>query len=506
MNRTNKILLTFTGFQDPYSIGLVGEEEQSGPILSLLSVKTFDRIVLISTPRTVNNTAQTLKALNDLYPEIIVDILDLPLEDPTDYASIMKGLRSIIKKTKELTPKAKYYISLSSGTPQMHACWLLLTACGDIPATLLNIRPQRYITGKRPLVNEVELTSKEFPDIRARVCEIESTYSPTQDSKTVIEGIGIVGDHPKMRQALEVGSTLANSETPILITGETGTGKELFAKFIHLMSGCSTESFVPINCAAIPPELVESMLFGHKKGSFTGAINDQIGKFDQANGGTLFLDELGELPLPIQAKLLRVLEDRIIEPVGAKKSHKVRVRVISATNRDLRKFIKKGQFREDLYYRLNVGEINLPSLRERRSDIPKLALHVLDRVNASLKNPKRLTAAALSRLENYAWPGNVRDLQNAIERSARLSRKEVLDADDLIISDPITYADPLAVLPEPAQGFSIDEFIGSVRKQLILRAIELANGNKSEAARLLGITPQAVHKFFNKIDTNLNKS
>ncbi|MGD9160126.1 MAG: RNA repair transcriptional activator RtcR family protein [Desulfobacteraceae bacterium] len=297
MNQSVKILLTFTGFQDPYSLGLVGDEEQSGPILSLLSARIFDRIVLISTPRTVNNTGQTLKALNDLYPEIIVDILDLPLEDPTDYASIMKGLRSIVKKTKAIMPDAEYSISLSSGTPQMHACWLLLAACGDIPATLLNIRPQKYITGKRPLVNEVELTSDEFPDIRTRVCEIESIYSPTQDSRTIIEEIGIVGDHPKMRQALEVCSTLADSDAPILIIGETGTGKELFAKFIHLMSGHSPESFIPINCAAIPPELVESMLFGHKKGSFTGAINDQLGKFDQADGGTLFLDELGELPL-----------------------------------------------------------------------------------------------------------------------------------------------------------------------------------------------------------------
>jgi len=288
---------------------------------------------------------------------------------------------------------------------------------------------------------------------------------------------------------------LATSQAPILIFGETGTGKELFARYIHRLSGRPLETFVAVNCAAIPEDLIESLLFGHRKGAFTGALTDQIGKFDLADKGTLFLDELGELPPPAQAKLLRVLQDGLVEPIGQAKAHKVEVRILGATNRDLRKLVRQRKFREDLFYRLNVGEIKLPPLRERRSDIPKLALYILDKVNRSLRRPKRLSSEALSRLQSHSWEGNVRDLENVIERSVRLCRHDVLEADDLLISEPITYADPLDALPDPYDGFLMDEFLGSARKQLILRALESASGNQSQAARLLGITPQAVHKF-----------
>jgi DNA-binding NtrC family response regulator len=177
------------------------------------------------------------------------------------------------------------------------------------------------------------------------------------------------------------------------------------------------------------------------------------------------------------------------------KGHKVDVRVIAATNQDLGKAIQQGRFREDLFYRINVGEIRLPSLRERRSDIPIIALHVLDRVNAMLKKPKRLSPDALMRLQNHSWPGNVRELENVIERSVRLVRQEILDADDLMISEPVSSADPLASLPEPREGFSLNEYVASVRKQLIMASVEKSGGNISEAARLLGMTPQALHKF-----------
>jgi two-component system response regulator PilR (NtrC family) len=178
--------------------------------------------------------------------------------------------------------------------------------------------------------------------------------------------------------------------------------------------------------------------------------------------------------------------------------HEVDVRIIAATNRDLRQAIRQSKFREDLYYRLNVGELRLPPLRDRRSDIPKLALRVLDRVNAGLRRPRRLAPSALSRLQNQAWPGNVRDLENVIERSLRLATKDVLEADDLLISEPIMTIDPLARLPEPGVGFSLEEFLTSARKQLILRALEMTDGKQSAAARLLGISPQAVHKFLAK--------
>ena len=492
------VLLTFTGFHDPYAVGLVGHEEQPGPILSLAGARTFDQIILFSTPNAEKNTTATEKALRSLHRGVKVEVRNFPLADPTDYVAILRNLRAHLQDICEAVPQAQFFIAVASGTPQMHACWVLLAASGEIPAHLLHIRPPRFVSKDHPLVSEVDLTSPDFPLVRTNIGVFEVADIPPPDVETALRKIGIVGDHPAMRNALEVGATLAPSTVPMLILGETGTGKDLFARFVHQLSGRPSDRFVPLNCAAIPKDLVESILFGHKRGAFTGALHDQTGKFDQAHGGTLFLDELAELPLPTQAKLLRVLQDGVVEPLGAKNSHKVDVRIIAATNQDVHKAIKKGLFREDLYYRLNVGEVRLPPLRERRSDIPKIALSVLDRVNATLKKPKRLSPEALTRLQSHTWPGNVRDLENVIERSVRLARQDLLDADDLIINGQIVSLDPLASLPEPQDGFSLEEYLTSVRKQLILRALETAKGNQSEAARLLGITPQAVHKFVRK--------
>ncbi|RJR29958.1 MAG: hypothetical protein C4576_34375 [Desulfobacteraceae bacterium] len=488
------VLLTFTGFHDPYFKGLVDQAEQPGPILSLLSTRSFDHIFLFDTPTTKTVTRETKSVIAKLYRKSEVEIVYIELDDPTDYQSIFKGLRSNIPRIFEKLQSAKFFVAVASGTPQMHACWVLLTASGEIPARILHVRPPRFATKTRPLVSEVDLSCREFPTVRFEggpICVEENKI----DVDSARLQLGIVGDHPSMHRALETGAMLASSQAPILILGETGTGKELFARFIHRLSGRAPEKFVPVNCAAIPEDLVESLLFGHKKGSFTGAINDQVGKFDAANKGTLFLDELGDLPLPAQAKLLRVLQDGLVEPIGHTKPHRVDVRIVGATNRDLRRLVRQAKFREDLFYRLNVGEIKLPPLRERRSDIPKLGLHILDKLNNSLRRPKRLSAEALSRLQSHNWAGNVRDLENIIERSVRLCRRDVLDADDLLITEPVTYADPLEALPEPYEGFSLDEFLGSARKQMLLRALEAANGNQSQAARLLGISPQAVHKF-----------
>jgi transcriptional regulator with PAS, ATPase and Fis domain len=494
------ILLTFTGFQDPYTMGLVDKEEQSGPILSLVGEKSFDKIILFSTPRTDKNTSATREALQASYKNLDIEVINLVIQDPTDYFAILKKLRLSVRNICDATPQANFFISVTSGTPQMHACWILLAASGEIPAYILNVRPPQFVSKDLPLITEVDLASTDFPTVRSKVTEIQISDNNILDIEIAITQLEIVGDHPLMRKALEMGAALAPSAAPIFLLGETGTGKELFARFVHRLGGRPIDCFVPLNCAAIPKDLVESMLFGHKKGAFAGAISEQTGKFDQADGGTLFLDEIGELPVSIQAKLLRVLEDGLVEPLGDKRPHKVNVRIIAATNKDLGRAIRDGQFREDLYYRLNIGEILIPPLRERRSDIPKISLHILDKVNRSLRKPKRLSTAALTRLQNHSWPGNVRDLENVIERSARLARQEVLDADDLMISEPVTYADPLAALPEPSKNFSLEQYISSARKQLVLRAVELANGNQSEAGRLLGISPQAIHKFLRKIE------
>ncbi len=488
------ILLTFTGFHDPYFKGLVDKEEQPGPILSLLTARKFEHIVLFDTPKTSKITEQTKQAIDKLYPKSEVRVCAINLSDPTKYHDIFNGLRMHLQRITDDFPSAMYYISVASGTPHMHACWILLTSSGVIPARILNVRPPNFVTKDSPLVTEVDLSSDDFPDVRFR--DLPVTAEKTNaDANTIRAQLGIVGDHPAMQRALEMAAMLAPSQSSILIFGETGTGKEMFARFVHLLSGRPRDIFAVVNCAAMPENLVESLLFGHKKGAFTGALTDQTGKFDEADSGTLFLDELGELTQAAQSKLLRILQDGLVEPLGHAKAHKVDVRVIGATNRDLRKMVKKGAFREDLFYRLNIGEITLPPLRGRRSDIPKLSLSILDRLNRTLRSPKRLSTDAMARLQSHNWPGNVRDLANVIERSVLLCRQNTLQADDLLITEPITYADPLDALPEPYEGFVLDEFLSSIRKQMILRALEASGGNQSRAARLLGCTPQAIHKF-----------
>ncbi|MFC1497168.1 RNA repair transcriptional activator RtcR family protein [Verrucomicrobiota bacterium] len=491
-----RVLFTFTGFHDPYAVGLIGDDQQPGPVLSLVSARQFDKVILFSTPTTEIHTQDTEAALKERHPKLGVRIIDLPLPDPTAYTAILRLLRKHVGGIVTKRPDDEYSVAVASGTPHMHACWVLLVSGGEIPAKLLHIRPPKYVTKDLPLVSEVDLSAPEFPEVSASLCmEPQAEYQKHIGLDQALQELQIVGEHPKFIQAVKMASVVAEHDTPVLVRGDTGTGKELIARLIHRLSARDQDTFIPVNCGSLPGNLIESILFGHKKGAFTGASSDQIGKFEQADGGTLFLDEIGELPAELQPRLLRVLEDGIIEPLGSKQSKKVDVRIVAATNRDLEQAIEKKEFREDLYYRISFTVISLPSLKERRSDIPTIALHLLAKLNASLKKPKRLSPEALSRLEQHNWRGNVRDLENVLGRSLMMATQEVLTADDLLIEEPRRKKDPLAVLPEPYEGFILDDYLKSARKQLILHALERSNGSQTGAAKLLGITPQAVHKF-----------
>jgi transcriptional regulator with GAF, ATPase, and Fis domain len=283
--------------------------------------------------------------------------------------------------------------------------------------------------------------------------------------------------------------------------GETGAGKEYFARFIHHLSRRSAKPLVTINCSSVPENLVESHFFGHKKGAFTGATSDQPGRFLAADGGTLFLDEIGELPLPMQAKLLRFLEEGEIEPVGSTKSVKVDVRVVAATNRDLKTMILNGDFREDLYQRFG-SSIQLPPLRQRKTDISKLAAHLLESWNAKHKHQRRFTSSALARLTDYSWPGNVRELRKVVTQSAMLCVGKSIGPEDLRF-DEYVGARPQLNLPEPIEGFQINEFLDDIKIRLVTRALEKSDRTQAKAARLLGITPQAINQFLKAKNLNV---
>ena len=302
----------------------------------------------------------------------------------------------------------------------------------------------------------------------------------------------IIGRSPAMISLLETVAHVAPSEATVMITGESGTGKELIAGVIHHNSPRKDSPFVKINCAAITETLLESELFGHEKGAFTGADRRKEGRFYQANQGSIFLDEVSEMPLTMQVKLLRVLQERELTRVGGEKVIAVDVRVIAATNKDLVDLKNRGLFREDLYYRLNVVNLEIPPLTKRRDDIPLLAQHFLGIfVDKNKKKIKGFTPKAMDQLIRYDWPGNVRELMNAVERAVVLARTDYLDDHDFSILQPLLQQSAMA----PSDFDNIDNIpLEEVEKAAILRMLESVAGNKSEAARRLGITRKTLHK------------
>jgi transcriptional regulator with AAA-type ATPase domain len=492
------VLIAFAGPRDPYVSGLASQEEP-GPLLTLLRARRFERILLLSTPLTAAAAQASAEAVGTEMPECEVELREIPLYDHASYSEILNVLQRLAVDLRGYLPHARWYISVGSCTPEVHACWMLLAAGGEFRAQILHLRPAQAGSADSPVVTEIDPRDPRFPVVPDRGDVVREAYGAPPDFDVALRQIGIVGDHPELRIALERASLAAPTDASVFIRGETGTGKELFARLIHRLSDRAQAPFVSINCGAVPKDLVESLLFGHTRGAFTGATQDHRGKFCEADGGTLFLDELLELPRESQVKLLRVLEDGIVEPLGSSRSRRVSVRVIAATNREPREAIRAGEFREDLYHRVGTVEIVLPPLRERAQDIPKLALHLLDSINRQLRHPKRLTPTALARLQSHPWSGNVRDLKNTLVRSAMFCREDEIDASDLQLSAE-QERDEFAFLPSPHEGFKLREYMEEVRRKLIERALEEARGNQSRAAQLLGISPQALHKYLSGRD------
>jgi len=303
-------------------------------------------------------------------------------------------------------------------------------------------------------------------------------------------GAGLKGSSPAIRQVFDTLVRVAPSNSSVLIQGESGTGKELIAQAVHRLSRRAMGPLVAVNCAAIPEQLLESELFGHVKGAFTGASQARQGRFKLAHNGTIFLDEIGEMPLPLQGKLLRVLQERTIEPIGGSKPEPVDFRVIAATNKDLGQQVESGGFRGDLYYRLNVVPLVLPPLRERAGDVALLAAHFLSGHNAGKERPLRFSADALGVMERYGWPGNVRELENLVERLAVLKAEGEIGIADL--PGPIRNVRPGGAaegVPTslPPEGVDLYKVLADIEDRLIREALGRAGGNKQQAAKILGL-------------------
>lgn len=353
-----------------------------------------------------------------------------------------------------------------------------------------------YITTGRPIKNDNNKTVGAVASIKDmnKAIELIDIISSTKEGAFK----EIVGNSMAIESVKKLISNVAKSNSTVLLRGESGTGKELFAKAIQSLSDRRNNSFVTINCAALPDSLIESELFGYEKGSFTGAINSgKDGLFKEANGGTLFLDEIGELSMVLQAKLLRVLQEGVIRKIGSNKEERVDVRIIAATNRNLEEMIKKQQFREDLYYRLNVIPVYIPALRERLEDVPILVRFFIDKLNKKVK--KKIEGAEIefiNRLMEYNWPGNIRELQNVIERAMNLCDSKLLNRDSLILDFKPTEVKTLKGV-QVESGLKLSELVESCERQAIIKALE-KNKSFRKAAKMLGVSHTTIINKINK--------
>ncbi|UCH79867.1 MAG: sigma-54-dependent Fis family transcriptional regulator [Nitrospiraceae bacterium] len=402
-----------------------------------------------------NNGETAVEALkNDIFDLIISD-MKMPK---------MGGLE-LLKNVKESSPDTVFVV---------------MTAFGTTESAVEAMKLGAYDYIQKPFhMDDIKLVVKNALEKQ----KLQKDVSILKDQLKIPSIENIIGESRPMQELFTVISKSASSNANVLIIGESGTGKELVAKAIHNMSPRKDNHFVAVNCAAIPEGLLESELFGYMKGAFTGAISNKKGLFELANDGTLFLDEIGEMPVSLQAKLLRVLEDGTFRRVGGVSDITVDVRLVAATNKNLTKRIEDGLFREDLYFRLNVLSLKIPPVRERRDDIPLLVNHFLTKYAGE---KKRFTRDAMAMLQNYRWKGNVRELENIIERVLLLSEGDVMDVESLpeeIRSGP--SRDRVAV---PSGGIDIESIISETEKAYLLKALEKTNGVKTEAAKLLNLS------------------
>ena len=425
-------------------------------------------------------------------------LLHETLTSPTDFGEVYPAaVRACERARTAAGPDAALTFHLSPGTPAMAAVWVIL-AKTRFPATIIESSKDH---GVRKVSVPFDISADFLADLlRQPDRELERLSAGLPPQAPAFDDI--IHCSPEMKRVVLRARRVAPHSVPVLIEGESGTGKELLARAIHKSSPRQKNSFVAVNCGALPENLVESELFGHRRGAFTGAVETRTGRFDEAHGGTLFLDEIGELPLLAQTKLLRVLQEKEVQPVGSSATRSVDVRVIAATNRTLTEEVARGRFREDLFYRLAVAVLKLPPFRERDGDIRPMTDHLLGQINHELAKArgyrrKSLSASARNLLDRHPWPGNVRELHNTLMRAAIWSADDIITGDDLrgaLLSAPgdrkrNVWDRPLG------DRFSIDALLAEIERHYLNRALEEAGGTKSKAAKLLGLGSHQALKY-----------
>ncbi|HWS71548.1 MAG TPA: sigma-54 dependent transcriptional regulator [Thermoanaerobaculia bacterium] len=422
---------------------------------------------------TAASLAEARVAISRKEPDVVLCDLNIPDGSGID----------LLKEVKEAKPSVAF-VMITAYTSTKSAVEALKAGAFDYIAKPFDIEELKIIVGKA-----VERKELEDENIHLRsALEERFTFS------------NIIGRSPKMQEIFSIVQRIAKTQSTVLISGESGTGKELIARAIHYNSG-RRGKFVSINCGALPETLLESELFGHERGAFTGAIREKRGLFSEAERGTIFLDEIGETSLAMQIKLLRVLQERMVRKVGSNIEAPVDVRVLAATNRDLSDSIQKGTFREDLFYRINVIPITLPPLRHRREDIPLLVDHFIAKFGRNLGLPqKKISTDAMRSIEKYPWPGNVRELENVIERMIALEPSDILTTKSLPEQVLLGGSIPDVTFELPPDGISLQDHLEAIGKIFMLKALERAGGVQTQAAELLRMSFRSFRYYAKKYD------
>jgi transcriptional regulator with PAS, ATPase and Fis domain len=457
-----------------------------GPIANAAKHRNYDAIHLLSDfPQLETKSyikwlkAQTQSAIH-LHPA--------KLSSPIHFGDIYRAVASLLESLKPDRANLTYH--LSPGTPAMQSVWILLGKT-IYPARLIQ---SSEIAGVLDAIIPFDISAEFLPGLLRRADE-ELAQSAQGLAKISSGFDDIIFRSDAMSKVVGQAQKVAIRSIPVLLEGESGTGKELVARAIHKAGVRASKPFIAVNCGAISPELAESEFFGHKKGSFTGATDNRKGCFEQANGGTLFLDEIGDLPLPLQVKLLRALQNGEVTPLGTSTPQKVDVRVVAATNKHLVNEIAAGRFREDLFYRLAVAVIKLPPLRDRAGDLGLLVDRMLEKINETVQtvgaSPKRLSPAAKTRLAKHDWPGNVRELQNTLQRAVTWSDADTIDLkamNDAVLSRATNTASSQDIpLQSIREGISLEKVLANVARSYIEQALEITGNNKTRAAQLLNL-------------------
>jgi transcriptional regulator with GAF, ATPase, and Fis domain len=474
------------------------DKSDVGPIAQAIEARQFDRILLLADQKkaVLRKYEGWLRAKIASKGRVQLSLEHVELTSPTNFDEIYTAVTDTLEKSlREFREQLELTFHLSPGTPAMAAIWVILGKTRYKAELIQSSRQKGVETASVPF--DIALSPAFVTDVlRIPDKQLEKLSAGSSEESSRFGDIIYRGK--AMQRLVTLAQKAASRSVPILIEGESGTGKELLARAIHQASPRSGRAFQVVNCGAVPSELVESELFGHLKGSFTGATKDHVGHFEAADGGTLFLDEIGELPLPAQVKLLRALQEGEVRRVGDSKLMRVDVRVVAATNRELGEEVKAGRFREDLFYRLAVLILKVPPVRERDGDLGPLIDGLLQRINEQserAKEPgfkrKKLSVNARKLLMQEIWPGNIRELENTLRRAIVWSDGGVVSSDDIkeaLLPAPHMKATVDAILNRPLdQGIELQSLIGTVAQHYLRRAIEAAHGNKSKAAELVGL-------------------